>query len=408
MVTGNLKASIGRLSELVGRGLLFTVVAGLAAFVGCGGKQQQAAAPPPEVTAVTLEAQTVSLTTDLPGRTTAYRIADVRPQVGGVITKRLFTEGADVQAGQQLYQIDPRRFVADLDRANANVERAKAELDHAKYELRRVTGLKENQVVADKEYQDSYFAERAAAAALELALSEQRMAALNLEWTGVVAPISGRISYSSVTEGALVTADQPTTLTTIQQLDPIYVDVRQSSADLLRLNRRWETGAIDAKGESEKTVRLLLEDGTPYPLEGTLQFRDITVDPTTGSYMLRIVFPNPQHLLLPGMFVRAVVQEGIAQQAILVPQQGVSRNPKGEAIALVVDDARVVQQRKLSLDRAIGDQWLVSAGLAAGDRVIVEGLQKVRPGVTVKEVPFKADRKAVAQTAEVSQAQPPN
>jgi membrane fusion protein (multidrug efflux system) len=408
MTIRNPRASIGRLSELIGRRLRLAAVASLAAFVGCGGKQQETGAPPPEVTAVTLEAQAVSLTTELPGRTAAYRIAEVRPQVGGVIVKRLFTEGAEVQAGQQLYQIDSRKFVAELERATANVKRAQAELEYAQYELRRVTNLKENEAVAEKEYQDAFFTERAADAAVDLARSEQRTAALNLEWSGVVAPISGRIGYSSVTEGALVTAQQPTPLTTIQQIDPIYVNVMQASADLLRLKRHWETGAISTGGEDERTVRMLLEDGTPYSLDGVLQFRDITVDPTTDSYTLRIVLPNPQCLLLPGMFVRAVVQEGTAEQAILVPQQGVTRNPKGEAIALVVDDARVVQQRKLSLDRAIGDRWLVSAGLAAGDRVIVEGLQKVRPGMTVKEIPFEADRKAVARTAEASQPPPPN
>jgi membrane fusion protein, multidrug efflux system len=395
-----------RRSWLMYLSLRAAIIAGLAALVGCDAKQPEAAPPPPEVASVTLAEQSVPLTTELPGRTTAYRIAEVRPQVGGIIETRLFAEGADVQANEQLYQIDSRRFAAELDHANASVKRAQAELGRAQYELRRLTNLMKSESAADKEYQDALFAERVADAALDLALSEQRIAALNLEWTVVTAPIAGRIGYSSVTEGALVTGQQISPLTTIQQIDQIYVNVTQSSADLLRLKRQWETGAISAGGEGESTVRLLLEDGTPYPLEGTLQFRDITVDPTTGSYTLRILFPNPQHLLLPGMFVRALVQEGTARQAILVPQQAVSRNAKGEAIALIVDDAGVVQQRKLSLDRALGDRWLVSSGLAAGERVIVEGLQKVRPGVTVKEVPFEADRKAVAQATAVSQSQP--
>jgi membrane fusion protein (multidrug efflux system) len=392
MLIGNPKSSLGRLSGPVGLCLRLAAVAGLAAFVGCGGKPQKGGAPPPrEVAALTLEAQNVSLTTELPGRTTAYRIAEVRPQVGGVILERLFIEGADVQAGQQLYQIDPRRFAAELERANANVKRAQAELGDAQYELQRLTNLKESQVIAEKEYQTALFAERGADAALDLALAEQRLAALSLEWTKVVAPISGRIGSSSVTEGALVTADQMTPLTTIQQFDPLYVDVTQSSTELLRLKRNLETGALSTDGD-QRAVRLLLEDGTPYPLEGTLQFRDITVDPSTGSFTVRIVIPNPEHLLLPGMFVRAIVQEGTAQQAILVPQQGVSRNPKGEAIALVVDDAGVVQVRALTLGRALGNRWLVSAGLSAGDRLIVEGTLNLRPGAAVRVVPFDGQK----------------
>ena len=222
-----------------------------------------------------------------------------------------------------------------------------------------------------------------------------KAARINLGYTRVTAPISGRIGKSSVTDGALVTAYQPTVPVTIQQLDPIYVDVTQSSAELLRLKRNLEAGRLSANEQNGRKVRLLLEDGTPYPLEGTLQFRDVTVDPATGSFTLRIVVPNPKHLLLPGMFVRAVVQEGIAEQAILVPQQGVSRNPKGEPVALVVDEAGKVQQRMLTLDRAIGDQWLVSSGLSAGDRVIVEGMLNVRPGAAVKAVPWDSPKAGV-------------
>jgi len=359
---------------------------GLAVLVGCHAKPPETGPPPPaEVAVVTLKAESVALTTELPGRTSAYRIAEVRPRVGGVILERLFTEGADVQAGQPLYRLDSRRFAAELERAAANVKRAEADLADAQYELARLTALQAKQVVADKEYQQARFAEQRARAALDLAVAEQRLAALHLEWTEVTAPISGRIGYSSVTEGALVTAEQPTPLTTIQQFDPLYVDVTQSSAELLRLKRDYESGALRAGGD-QRNVRLLLEDGTPYPEEGTLQFRDITVDPTTGSYTLRLVFPNPRHLLLPGMFVRAIVHEGTAEGALLVPQQGVSRNPKGEAVALIVDDAGKVQQRRLTLNRAIGNRWLVAAGLTAGDRLIVEGALRVRPGDAVKVV----------------------
>jgi membrane fusion protein (multidrug efflux system) len=384
------------MSRLVRGSLFLAAPAALAALIGCNSSPQprpQTEAPPPEVAIVTLQAQPVSLTTELPGRTSAYRIAEVRPRVGGIIEKRLFVEVTDVEAGQQLYQIDSRRFVAQLDYADANVKRARAEFARADYELQRLTRLRQSDAAADKEYEDALFAQQAAEAALELAFSEQRLAALNLEWTVVVAPISGRIGYSSVTEGALVTAEQPTPLTTIQQIDEIYVDVTQSSADLLRLRRQWETGAISS---GDGIVRLLLEDGTPYPLDGKLQFRDITVDPTTGSYTLRIVFPNPDHLLLPGMFVRAVVHEGTAPQALLVPQQGVSRNPKGEPVALLVDEANKVQQRKLTLNRPIGNRWLISAGLSPGDRLIVEGALRVRPGDLVKAVPFEEGKQKVA------------
>ena len=227
-------------------------------------------------------------------------------------------------------------------------------------------------------------------------------------YTRVTAPISGRIGRSSVTDGALVTAYQPTSLATIQQLDPIYVDVTQSSTELLRLKRSLESGRLSADGKNGRKVRILLEDGTTYPLEGTLQFRDVTVDQATGSFTLRIVVPNPQHLLLPGMFVRAVLQEGIADQAILVPQQGVQRTPKGEPFALVVDEAGKVQQRQLTFSRAIGDQWLVSSGLAAGDRVIVEGMLNVRPGATVKVIAWekpKAGVKAANQNSPATAAE---
>ncbi|MEW6199862.1 MAG: efflux RND transporter periplasmic adaptor subunit [Planctomycetota bacterium] len=369
-----------------GPGLRLAAAVGLVWFGGCHEERPPTGPlPPAEVAVVTLKAERVALTTELPGRTSAYRIAEVRPRVGGVILERLFAEGADVQAGQPLYRLDSRRFAAELERAAASVKRAEADLSDAQYELGRLTALKANQVVADKEYQQARFAEQRARAALDLAVAEQRIAALHLEWTEVTAPLSGRIGYSSVTEGALVTAEQPTPLTTIQQFDPLYVDVTQSSAELLRLKRDYESGALRVGGD-QRAVRLLLEDGTPYPEEGTLQFRDITVDPTTGSYTLRLVFSNARHLLLPGMFVRAIVHEGTAEQALLVPQQGVSRNPKGEAVALIVDDAGKVQQRLLTLNRAIGNRWLVSAGLNAGDRLIVEGALRVRPGDAVKVV----------------------
>jgi len=245
-----------------------------------------------------------------------------------------------------------------------------------------------DKAVSRQDYDDAAAAMEQARAEIEYWKAAVEAARINLGYTRVTAPISGRIGKSSVTDGALVTAYKPTTLATIQQLDPIYVDVSQSSAELLRLKRHLEAGRLSADGKNGRKVRILLEDGTPYPLEGRLQFRDITVDQATGSFTLRIVVPNPKHLLLPGMFVRAVVQEGIAEQAILVPQQGVSRTPKGDPIALVVDESAKVQQRRLSLNRAIGDQWLISSGLSAGDRLIVEGMLNVRPGAAVKAVPW--------------------
>ena len=331
---------------------------------GCdSGPGQQAGPPPvPEVATVTIQPQQVELTTELPGRTSPYLVAEIRPQVNGIIKKRLFQEGSDVKAGQLLYQIDPAPFQVAHDSAKASLGKAQANLPSIRLRAERYKELLVDKAVSRQDYDDAAAAVEQAQAEIEYWKAAVEAARINLGYTRVTAPISGRIGKSSVTDGALVTAYQPTSLATIQQLDPIYVDVTQSSAELLRLKRNLETGRLSADGENGKKVRILLEDGTPYPQEGTLQFRDVTVDPATGSFTLRIVVPNPKHLLLPGMFVRAVVQEGIAEQAILVPQQGVSRNPKGEPVALVVDEAGKVQQRMLTLNRAIGDQWLVSSG----------------------------------------------
>ncbi len=355
---------------------------------GCeSGHGQQAAPPPvPEVATVTIQPQQVELTTELPGRTSPYLVAEIRPQVNGIIKKRLFKEGSDVKAGQLLYQIDPAPFQVAHDSAKASLGKAQANLPSIRLKTERYKELLVDKAVSRQDYDDAAAAMEQARAEIEYWKAAVEGARINLGYTRVTAPISGRIGRSSVTDGALVTAYQPTSLATIQQLDPIYVDVTQSSAELLSLKRHLEAGRLSADGKNGRKVRILLEDGTPYPLEGILQFRDITVDPATGSFTLRVVVPNPKHLLLPGMFVRAVVQEGIAAQAILVPQQGVSRNPKGEPIALVVDEAGTVQQRMLTLNRAIGDQWLVSSGLSAGDRLIVEGMLNIRPGAAVKAV----------------------
>ena len=366
------------------------------ALGGCdrGPGQKAAPSPVPEVATVTIQPQPVELTTDLPGRTSSYLVAEIRPQVNGIIKKRLFREGSDVKAGQLLYQIDPAPFQVALDSAKASLGKAQANLPSIRLRAERYQELLVDKAVSRQDHDDAAAAVDQARAEIEYWKAAVEAARINLGYTKVTAPISGRIGRSSVTDGALVTAYQPMSLATIQQLDPIYVDVTQSSAELLRLKGHLEAGRISADGKNGRKVRLLLEEGTPYPLEGTLQFRDITVDSATGSFTLRIVVPNPKHLLLPGMFVRAAVQEGIAPQAILVPQQGVSRTPKGDPVALVVDEAGKVQQRSLTLNRVIGDQWLVSSGLSAGDRLIVEGMLNIRPGVAVKAVAWEGPKAA--------------
>jgi membrane fusion protein (multidrug efflux system) len=357
---------------------------------GCGsGHGQQAGPPVPEVAVVTIAPQRVELTTELPGRTSPYLVAEIRPQVNGIIKKRQFREGSDVKAGQLLYQIDPAPFQVALDSARASLGKAQANLPSLQLKAERCRELLADKAVSKQDYDDAAAAMGQAKAEIEYWKTAVEGARINLGYTRVTAPISGRIGKSSVTDGALVTAYQPMSLATIQQLDPIYVDVTQSSAELLRLKRSLEAGNLSADGKNGRKVRILLEDGTPYPLEGTLQFRDVTVDQATGSFTLRIVVPNPKHMLLPGMYVRAVLLEGVAEQAILIPQQGVNRNPKGEPFALVVDEAGKVQLRNLTLNRAIGDQWLVSSGLAPGERVIVEGMLNARPGASVKTVSWE-------------------
>jgi len=483
---------------------------------GCDRGQNSPPPPPaPEVATVTVQPQQIVLTTELPGRTSPYLIAEIRPQVSGILQKRLFTEGADVKAGEVLYEIDPSSYqaayanakaavatakanhanalaahsgaqakhaaaLASLSRARASRATAVAARDAAKtalagaeaarsraeanavplrLRLERFRELVASKAVSQQDFDDVSAALRqseagiesaeaavqgaeaevtraeaaiqvseagvqsaqaaiqgakaaiqsaeaavqGAQAAIESAQAGLETARINLGYTRLTAPISGRIGRSAVTTGALVTAHQPIALATIQQLDPIYVDVPQSTTELLRLQRRLADGRLTHNGTSQNAVKLILEDGTAYPLEGTLQFRDVSVDPTTGSFILRMVFPNPKRVLLPGMFVRAVVEEGVNDQAILIPQQAVSRDPKGNPRAMIVDASGKAQVRMLTLDRAIGDKWLVSSGLAPGDRVIVEGLQRVRPGTPVKEVPFAAREKENASPGNAPQ-----
>jgi len=357
---------------------------------GCG--QQKAGGPPPmpEVSIVTIQPKPVLITTDLTGRTSANLVAEVRPQVGGIIQKRLFTEGSDVQAGQVLYQIDPATYQAALDNARAGLARSEANLSAIRLKADRLRELLAEKAVSRQDYDDAASALKQTQADIQYWQANVDTARINLKYTSITAPISGRIGKSSVTEGALVAVGQSTALATIQKLDPMYVDITQSTADLLRLQRGVKEGRLNQSDANQRKVQLILEDGSTYPLSGTLQFRDVTVDPTTGSVILRAVFPNPNGVLLPGMFIRAVVKEGINEKALLVPQQAVSRDPKGNPQTLIVDAENKVALRTLALDRAIGDQWLVASGLAAGERVIVEGMQKVKPGVSVKVVPFEA------------------
>jgi membrane fusion protein (multidrug efflux system) len=358
----------------------------------------------PEVSVVAMQPERVVIITELPGRTSAYLVAEVRPQVSGIIQKRFFTEGSDVKAGELLYQIDPATYETAYSGAKAALARAEANVMSIRNRVQRYKELVAINAVSQQDYDDAFAALKQAEADIEVNKAATETARINLAYTRVTASITGRTGKSNVTVGALVTANQPTPLTVIQQLDPIYVDATQSSANLLNLKRNLAAGRIKGGSPDQARVKLLLEDGSPFPLEGTLKFSDVTVDPSTGSFILRVVFPNPKNLLLPGMYVRALVQEGVVDNAILAPQQGVSRDPKGNPVALIVDAEGKVQQRMITVDRAIGDKWLISSGLASGDQVIVEGIQKVRPGSSVKVVPFDAGRKDGPEAAKPVQA----
>ncbi len=373
-------------------------------LAGCDKKAPPPAAmPTPQVAVVMVQPQTIALTTELPGRTSPFRIAEIRPQVNGLILRRQFTEGTEVKTGQVLYQIDPAPFQAALENARAALGRAEANLPPARARTERFKELLADKAVSQQDYDDATGALKQVEADIASLMAQVESARINLGYTTIRAPISGRIGKSGVTEGAIVTAYQPAPLTTIQQLDPIYVDVPQSTSDLLRLKKRMEAGSLSHDGDGQNKVGLALEDGSLYPNAGNLQFRDVSVEPSTGSVTLRMVFPNPRGTLLPEMFVRALVKEGVNKQAILVPQQAVMRNPKGEPYAMVVGGEGKVGMRMLTLEREIRDQWLVASGLTAGDRVIVEGLQvlqMLRPGtpVTVKATPFAAAESGLAKT----------
>lgn len=358
-------------------------------FILIGCDRSSSSQPPaqiPEVTTIQVVTKPLELTTELPGRTSPYRVAEVRPQINGLIQRRMFIEGSDIKAGQVLYQIDPAPFQAALANAEGALEKAKANLFSVRLKAQRYKDLVNNQVVSQQDYDDAVAAEKQIRAEIVSCQAMVDTARINLGYTKITAPISGRIGRSNFTEGATVTAYQPLALATIQQLDPIYVDVTQSTTELLHLKQSLKDGRLRNAGTDQDRVGIVLENGTVYSHQGNFQFRDVTVDPTTGSVILRMVIPNPENLLLPGMFVRAVVHEGILDQAILIPQQSVLRDPKGNPFAMIVDLQGRVQQRMLTLNRAVKDQWHVISGLSAGERVIVDGLQKVRPGAAVKAI----------------------
>jgi membrane fusion protein, multidrug efflux system len=349
--------------------------------------------PPPEVGVMTLHPQPVTITTDLPGRLTAYRVAEVRPQVSGVIVKRLFTEGSEVKAGQQLYQIDPAPFQANLESAQASLARARATQKSAALLTQRYKPLAEAHAVSQQNYDNAIAAESQAEADIASAKAAVDTARINLAYTRMFSPISGRTGRSSVTEGALVDANQSKALVVVQQLDPIYVDVTQPSTTLLRLQRELASGQMKKVGESQARAQLILEDSTRYEQTGKLQFAEVAVDSGTGSVTLRAVFPNPQHILLPGMFVHEQLEEGVNEQGLLVPQRAITHNSRGEATTMVVSANNTVSTRVIKTERAIGDQWLVSDGVAAGDRVIVAGLQRLGSGVAeVKPMEVSPDQ----------------
>ena len=338
------------------------------ALTGCG-QPQQHQMPPPAVGYITIKEQPVALTVELPGRTSPFAVSEIRPQINGIVLKRLFVEGSTVKAGQPLYQIDPAPYQAALDSALATLASTKVKSE-------RYQRLLAQNAIAPQDADD-------ARAAYLQAKANVDSARINLNYTRITAPISGRISASTVTEGALVTAQQATALTTISTLDPIYVDVDQSSSELVALRRAVEAGAVNQSGPLTAKVTLKLDDGSIYPLEGKLQFTDVTVDPSTGAVRLRAIFPNPNGILLPGLYVRATINQGVDPHGILAPQQGISHNEKGEPTALVVDDKNIARLRVLKTGRSVDGQWQVLSGLKPGDRMIVEGLSKIQPDMPV-------------------------
>jgi membrane fusion protein (multidrug efflux system) len=376
---------------------VLSTLVGIVALTGCdiAAEQSQASAPKAvPVGVVTLKSQALTLKKELPGRISAFQIADIRPQVSGIVQSRLFTEGKRVERGQALYQINPATFKAELAASEAAVAKAQASIASSKAKASRYSELLKIKAVSQQDFD-------AAKAELLTAKAQQQSAQINLDYSHVSSPISGQISKSSVTVGALVSANQTTALATVTQLDPIYVDLTQSSNELTKLKKAIASGALTVDSTTQTDVELFMEDGSIYSHKGILQFSEVTVDPSTGSVTLRAKFPNPDKLLLPGMYARASIVEGVKANAILVPQRGVSRNSKGEPTAMVVSKDNKVESRILAVDRTVGSNWLVTSGLADGDQLIVEGLQKIRPGAPV--APSEAGSSAAASSVNKAQ-----
>lgn len=343
-------------------------------------------APPPEVAVIEVRATSVPVSTELPGRTSAYMIAEIRPQVGGIIEERHFVEGAEVERGALLYQIDAATYEAEVDSARAAVARAQANAEAARVRAERYAELVKIKAVSTQSYDDAVAAHKQAQAEIASSQAALKRAQIDLQYTRVTSPIAGRIGRSTVTAGALVTASQAHALATVQQLDPIYVDLTQSGNEMRALRRAVESGRVRRDAEGDTLVQLVFEDGTEYEHEGRLAFSEVSVDPDTGSVTLRALFPNPEQRLLPGMYVRARIDQGTAEGAITLPHAAVQRDPRGNPLAMVVNDEDTIESRALTIQRATSDAWIVSDGLQPGDRVVVEGLQRIRPGAKVSVV----------------------
>lgn len=379
----------------------YVIALAVAILAGCGSGQDAATpAAAPEVGIHTVQPGTTTLTSALPGRVSAALVAEVRPQVGGIIQKRLFTEGGQVKAGDVLYQIDAASYQAAYDNARAAVAKSRASLSAARNKAQRYRELLEIQGVSRQDYDDAEASLKSYEADVQANEAALQSARIDLARTRITAPISGQIGKSGVTAGALVTASQTTALATVQQFDSVYVDIVQSSAELLRLRAQLADGTLQRAAGAD--VKLVLEDGSTYALAGKLQFTDVSVEQTTGAVTLRATFPNPEHKLLPGMYVRAELEEGVNTAALRVPQKGVSRDAKGGATVMVLDRDNRVQTRAVTTARSVGGDWVIASGLGAGDRVVVDGLQKVRDGMVVTPVEAGAPAnaaKALAQAA---------
>ncbi|MDP9582282.1 UNVERIFIED_ORG: membrane fusion protein (multidrug efflux system) [Burkholderia contaminans] len=383
---------------------MITVAAAAVFLAACGKKESAPPPQTPEVGVVTVQPQAVPVFTELPGRTSAFLVAQVRARVDGIVLRREFTEGGDVKAGQRLYKIDPAPYIAQLNSAKATLAKAQANLVTQNALVARYKVLVAANAVSKQEYDNAVATQGQAAADVAAGKAAVDTAQINLGYTDVVSPITGRVGISQVTPGAYVQASQATLMSTVQQLDPVYVDLTQSSLEGLKLRQDVQSGRLKTSGPGAAKVSLILEDGKTYSDAGKLQFSDVTVDQTTGSVTIRAVFPNPGRVLLPGMFVRARIEEGVNENAYLVPQIGVTHDAKGQAVALVVNASNKVEPRPLKTTGMQGQNWIVEGGLQAGDRVIVQGVEKVRPGATVKSVAAQLPAADAASGAAVSAA----